>query len=93
MLVDRTTQLDKTQRLLRQLMEAKSGTRSEQLSAGQWRLFAPELSVAGLNPAELTPPEAPTEKDEDDLPPGSASSNREDQEESRPRGRHRLPPI
>jgi transposase len=87
MLVDLTTQLDKTQRLLRQLMEAKSGTRSEQLSAEQLRLFAQELNVA-----ELAPPEALTKKDEDDLPPGSAPGNREDQEESRPRGRHRLPP-
>lgn len=87
MLVDLTTQLDKTQRLLRQLMEAKSGTRSEQLSADQLRLFAQELNVA-----ELAPPEALTEKDEDDLPPGWAPGNSEDQEESRPRGRHRLPP-
>ena len=45
MLVDLTTQLDKTQRLLRQLMEAKSGTRSEQLSADQLRLFGQELVV------------------------------------------------
>ena len=61
MLVDLTTQLDKTQRLLRQLLEAKSGTHSEQLSADQLRLFAQELNA----------PEAATEKqkDEDDLPP------------------------
>ena len=39
MLVDLTTQLDKTQRLLTQLLAAKSGTRSEQLSADQLRLF------------------------------------------------------
>jgi len=50
MLVDLTTQLDKTQRLLRQLLEAKSGTRSEQLSADQLRLFAQELNV----PADAT---------------------------------------
>jgi transposase len=86
MLVDLTTQLDKTQRLLRQLMEAKSGTHSEQLSVDQLRLFAQELNVA-----ELTLPEAPTENEEDD-PPDSTSGNSEDQEESRPRGRHRLPP-
>src|SRR6266851_8710837 len=85
MLVDLTTQLDKTQRLLRQLMEAKSGTRSEQLSADQLRLFAQELNLAELTPAE-------TEKNEDELPPGSASRNNEDQEESRPRGRRPLPP-
>ena len=45
MLVDLTAQLDKTQRLLRQLLAAKSGTRSEQLSADQLRLFAQELGV------------------------------------------------
>ena len=43
MLVDLTIQLDKTQRLLAQLLAAKSGTRSEQLSADQLRLFAQEL--------------------------------------------------
>ena len=83
MLVDLTTQLDKTQRLLRQLMEAKSGTRSEQLSADQLRLFAQEIKVA-----DLTQPEGviEPEKNGDDLPPGAASSSSEDQEESRPRG-------
>jgi transposase len=82
MLVDLTTQLDKTQRLLRQLLEAKSGTRSEQLSADQLRLFAQELNV----------PEAATEtqKDDDDLPPASDSS-RGDREEGRARGRRALP--
>jgi len=82
MLVDLTTQLDKTQRLLRQLLEARSGTRSEQLSADQLRLFAQELNV----------PRAATEtqnKDDDDPPPtDSGSGNRE---ESRPRGRRSLP--
>ena len=43
MLVDLTPQLDKTQRLLRQLLTTRSGTRSEQLSADQLRLFAQEL--------------------------------------------------
>ena len=85
MLVDLTTQLDQTQRLLRQLMEAKSGTHSEQLSDDQLRLFAQDLEVAAL-----TPPEASTKKDEDDLPPGSGSGSGE--EESRPRGRRPLPP-
>ena len=44
MLVDLTTQLDKTQRLLAQLLAAKSGARSEQLSADQLRLFTQELA-------------------------------------------------
>lgn len=52
MLVDVTTQLDKTQRLLRQLLAAKSGTRSEQLSADQLALFARELGVAAATAAE-----------------------------------------
>ena len=83
MLVDLTTQLDKTQRLLRQLLEAKSGTRSEQLSPDQLQLFAQELDV----PAAATE----TRKDDDDLPPGTDSSSSEDKEESRPRGRRPLP--
>ena len=83
MLVDLTTQLDKTQRLLRQLLAAKSGTRSEQLSADQLRLFAQELNV----PAAVTE----TQNDDDDLPPGSDSSSGEDKDESRSRGRRPLP--
>ena len=39
MLVDLTKQLDKIQRPLGQLLAAKRGTRSEQLSADQLRLF------------------------------------------------------
>ena len=81
MLVDLTTQLDKTQRLLRQLLEAKSGTRNEQLSTDQLRLFAQELNA----------PEAATETQKgDDLPPDSRSESG-DGEESRPRGRRPLP--
>jgi transposase len=85
MLVDLTTQLDKTQRLLAQLLAAKSGTRSEQLSADQLRLFAQEIS------AEL--PKAATEaendsKQNDALPPGSGSG---DEDQVRPRGRRPLP--
>jgi transposase len=84
MLVDLTQQLDKTQRLLHQLLAAKSGTRSEQLSDDQMRLFTQELSAA----------EATTEKqqDKDDLVPGSGSSSSEDQDERRPRGRRPFPP-
>jgi len=81
MLVDLTTQLDKTQRLLRQLLEAKSGTHSEQLSSDQLRLFGQELNV----PAAATE----TRKDDHDLP--SSSGSGEDQQESRPRGRCPLP--
>ena len=83
MLVDLTTQLDKTQRLLTQLLAAKSGTRSEQLSADQLRLFAQELGAE--------PPATAAENDskqDDDLPPGSGSG---DQNQARPRGRRPLP--
>jgi transposase len=84
MLVDLTTQLDKTQRLLRQLMEAKSGTRSERLSADQLRLFGQDLPVAEAA--------AEAHEDDDDLPPGTGSeAHVENPEESRPRGRRALP--
>ena len=43
MLVDLTAQLDKTNKLLRQLLEAKHHTKSEQLSPDQLRLFIEEL--------------------------------------------------
>ena len=83
MLVDLTAQLDKTQRLLRQLLSAKSGTHSEQLSADQLRLFAQELG-----PSETG---TETQKDEEDVPPGPpASGSGEDKPESRPRGRRPL---
>jgi len=87
MLVDLTTKLDKTQRLLTQLLAAKSGTRSEQLSADQLRLFTQEL--AQELGAEL--PNAATEADskqDDDLPPGSGSG---DENQGRTRGRRPLP--
>jgi transposase len=80
MLVDLTTQLDKTQRLLRQLLEAKNGTRSEQLSADQLRLFVQE--VERPEAATVTP------EDDDNPPPGAGSG---DKEERRPRGRQPLP--
>ena len=81
MLVDLTTQLDKTQRLLSQLLAAKSGTRSEQLSVDQLRLFAQELKA----------PEAATEAEkDDDLSSGTGAGG--GAETSRPRGRRTLPP-
>lgn len=89
MLVDLTTQLDKTQRLLRQLLAAKSGTRSEQLSADQLRLFGQEIS-AGF-PEAASKAEADPQNNDDEIPPGTGSSNR-DEEEGRPRGRRSLPP-
>ncbi len=87
MLVDLTTQLDKTQRLLAQLLAAKSGTRSEQLSADQLRLFTQELAQApGL--AEGATEAETDSKQDDDLPPGSGSG---DENQARVRGRRPLP--
>ncbi len=83
MLVDLTAQLDKTQRLLRQLVAAKSGTRSEQLSEDQLRLFGLETGVE--------PPAAEAQNDDDDPPPASESSHRDDPKEGRARGRRPLP--
>lgn len=83
MLVDVTGQLDRTERLLRQLLAAKSGTRSEQLSADQLRLFAQELGLALPAPAD--------QKDTDDDPP--ASTGRCEPDAPGPsRGRRPLPP-
>jgi transposase len=83
MLVDLTAQLDKTQRLLRQLLAAKAGTRSEQLSEEQLRLFGQEPGVEH--------PAAEQHKDDDDPPPASGSSHREDSQEGLRRGRRPLP--
>ena len=83
MLVDLTAQLDKTQRLLRQLLAAKSGACSEQMSADQLRLFAQEL---GLDPAIEESKPGGDDKNSD-LPPPAADSTGEKQ----PRWRQPLP--
>jgi transposase len=83
MLVDLTTQLDKTQRLLRQLLEAKHHTKSEQLSPDQLQLFIAELErvkeASKDDHDEPPPPEAPG--------PGQA-----DAKPDSPRGRRPLAP-
>ena len=75
MVLDLVAQLDaeqsrriKTERLLRQLLEAKSGRKSEQLSADQLALFAAELKSQGVN---LNVGESETGKSDqsDDDPP------------------------
>jgi transposase len=82
MLVDLTAQLDKTQKLLRQLLEAKHHTKSEQLSADQLQLFIAELQKSKA-----------ASKEDDELPPPEAGPGQgEGQENSRPRGRRTLPP-
>jgi transposase len=83
MLVDLTAQLDKTQQLLRQLLEAKHHTKSEQLSPDQLQLFIQELNRS----------KAAASKDNDELPPPAAGSGKtEAEEDSRPRGRRPLAP-
>jgi transposase len=82
MLVDVTTQLDKTQRLLRQLLAARSGVRSEQISADQLALFAREL---GIDTATTAEQESKGEDPGPD-PPATSTSG-----EKKPRGRQALP--
>jgi transposase len=77
--VDLTAQLDRTERLLRQLLQAKTGRKSEQLSREQLALFAAEIGLALPEPEELD--------DQDEEPPANASG----EGSSKPRGRKPLP--
>jgi transposase len=77
--VDLTAQLDRTERLLRQLLQAKTGRKSEQLSREQLALFAAELG--------MSLPEADESDDHDEEPPGSGSPSGG----GKPRGRKPLP--
>jgi transposase len=77
--VDVTAQLDRTERMLRQLLEAKTGRKSEQLSREQLALFAAELGV------DLS--ETEESDDHEEEPPASASGC----VSGKPRGRRPLP--
>ncbi len=68
MLVDVTSQLDRTERLLRQILQAKTGCKSEQLSREQLALFAAELG--------MSLPETEESDDPEDEPPGGASAKK-----------------
>jgi transposase len=81
MLVDLTTQLDKTQKLLHQLLEAKHHTKSEQLSPDQLQLFIEQLKRTKAD-----------SKDDDELPPPDAGSGQAEAKENRSRGRRPLSP-
>lgn len=82
MLVDLTGQLEKTQKLLRQLLEAKNHTKSEQLSADQLQLFIDELKRAKGD-----------DKDDGDPPPSADAGQAESKPNSRgTRGRQPLAP-
>jgi transposase len=80
MLVDVTAQLDRTERLLRQLLQAKPGRKSEQLSREQLALFATELGIT------LPEPEESIDDHDQDPPAGDAPSDA-----SASRGRKQLP--
>ena len=82
MLIDLTQQLDKTQRLLHQLLAAKGSTKSEQLSPDQLQLFMEELSGT----------KADSKDDDGNVPPDAGSGQPETKEDSRPRGRRPLSP-
>jgi transposase len=77
--VDLTTQLDRTERLLRQLLQAKTGRKSEQLSREQLALFAQEVGLA-----------VPESEEHDDEPDGDPPL-RPTGESSQRRGRKPLP--
>jgi zinc-finger binding domain of transposase IS66/Transposase C of IS166 homeodomain len=80
MLVDVTAQLDRTERLLRQLLQAKTGRKSEQLSREQLALFAAELGMASPEPEE-------SHNDQDEDPRASPTGD----SRGKPRGRKPLP--
>jgi transposase len=84
--VDLTAQLDRSERLLRQLLQAKTGRKSEQLSREQLALFMQEGFAAEAGIA-LPEPEAP-EDDSDQEPPASAAGG----SRLKTRGRKPLPP-
>jgi len=93
MVLDLIAQLDaeqarriKTEHLLQQLLQARSGRRSEQLSADQLALFAAELKAQGVDVEEATGEDHP---DNDDDAPTLPAGNTE---ASQPRGRRPMPP-
>jgi transposase len=87
MLVSLTQQLDKTQRLLQQLLAHRSGTRSEQLSADQLQLFAKELGME-LSPLGEKGKPADANNDSEGEPPESGSGAGD---KGKTRGRRALP--
>jgi transposase/DNA-binding phage protein len=74
----------KTENLLRQLLAAKSGRRSEQISEEQLALFEAELKAQGVNIEELSKGND-TGPDDDDSTPSQGNT------EAKPHGRRALP--
>lgn len=88
MLVDVTAQLDKTNKLLRQLLEAKHHTKSEQLSPDQLQLFLSELDRGKLGSNNSND----KDKDKDDEQPPSDAGQADSTGSSRRTGRRPLAP-
>jgi transposase len=93
MVLDLIAQLDasearriKTENLLRQLLAAKSGRRSEQITEEQLALFEAELKAQGVNVEDLTKGNDTGNGPDDKDPPASPGST-----EAKPRGRRALP--
>jgi len=93
MVLDLIAQLDasearrvKTENLLRQLLAARSGKRSEQITDAQLALFEAELKAQGVNVEDLSK-DCETGPDDQDDPPASADSSRG----AKPRGRSSFP--
>jgi transposase len=82
MLVDVTAQRDRTERLLRQLLQAKTGRRSEQLSREQLALFATELGIT------LPETEDSADDHDQDPPAGAAPSDSSTSRGRKPLLRH-----
>jgi transposase len=85
--VDLTRQLDKSQRLLQQLLTTRSGTRSEQLSPDQLRLFAQQSGIELATTAQTAEPLEKQQAD-DDGPPAAGNGG---DSEGKKRGRQPLP--
>jgi transposase len=94
MVLDLIAQLDaeharriKTENLLRQLLAARSGRRSEQITDEQLALFEAELKAQGVNVEELSKDKDSGSNPDDNDPPGSTGHSTE----ANSRGRRALP--
>src|SRR3954471_15508606 len=94
MVLDLIAQLDasearriKTENLLRQLLAARSGRRSEQITDEQLALFEAELKAQGVNVEELSKDKGAGSNPDDNDPPASTGGSAE----ANSRGRRALP--
>ena len=84
MVLDLIAQLDasearriKTENLLRQLLAARNGRRSEQITEEQLALFEAELKAQGVNVEDLSKDKGAVNGPDDKDPPASPGSNAE----------------